>query len=112
MKLLLRLLINAGAVLAIAYFIEGIEVSGFYAALITVVVFGVINAIIGTILKVLTLPINILTLGLFSLVINALLLWFTGSILEGFEVAGFVPALFAAFFLWVTSWLTNWLLSE
>jgi len=109
MKLLIQWILHAVAILLIALYVPGIEVAGFYTALIAVAVFSIINALLGTILKILTLPINILTLGLFALVINALLFWFTASILEGFEVAGFVPALYGAVLMWFVSALTNWL---
>jgi len=107
MYLILRLIINALIILGIAYFFPGIEVSGFYSALIVALVLGLINAIIRPILVFLTLPVNILTLGLFTLVINAFLFWFVSTVVKGFYVDSFSVAFFGALILWLISWLTN-----
>src|SRR3989339_363125 len=112
MRLILRWLINAGALMAIAYYLPGIAVSGFYSALIAALVLGLVNALIRPILLILTLPINILTLGLFTFVLNALMVWFVSTLVKGFTVEGFVPAFLAALFLWVVSLGTNWLMSR
>ncbi|MBN1326089.1 phage holin family protein [Candidatus Falkowbacteria bacterium] len=109
MYLLLRWLINALAILGIAYYIPGITVSGFYAALLAALVLGIINALLRPILVILTLPVNILTLGLFTLIINALLFWLTSTIVKGFQVADFKAAFIGALLMWIISWLTNWL---
>lgn len=109
MYLLLRWLINTLAILGIAYYVPGISVSGFYAALIAALVLGIINALLRPILILLTLPVNILTLGLFTLVINALLFWLTSTIVKGFAVADFRAAFLGALIMWLVSWLTNWL---
>lgn len=109
MHLLLRWLINALAILGIAYYVPGIGVSGFYAALIAALVLGIINALLRPILIILTLPVNILTLGLFTLVINALLFWLTSTIVKGFAVTDFRAAFIGALIMWLVSWLTNWL---
>lgn len=107
MRLLLRWLINAVTLLLLAMYLPGIEVSGWYAALITALVLGLVNAVIRPVLIFLTLPINIITLGLFILVINALLFWFVGTVVKGFEVAGFWPAFWGALVLSLVSWGTN-----
>lgn len=107
MTLLLRWVINALALLIAAELIIGFEVNGLYFALIVALVLGLINAVIRPVLLILTLPINILTLGLFTFVINALLIWFASTFLKGFEVAGFTEALVAAIFLWAVSVITN-----
>ena len=112
MKLVFRLIVNAAAILGIAYYVPGIEVSGVYAAILAAVIFGIINAIIGTLLKVLTLPIGILTLGISSLIINAGLFWLTGAIVKGFDVSGFTSALIGASIMWVVSTLSGWLLKD
>lgn len=109
MYLLLRWLINALAILGVAYYVPGIGVSGFYAALIAALILGIINALIRPILLILTLPVNILTLGLFTLIINALLFWLTSTIVKGFSIADFKAAFIGALIMWVVSWLTNWL---
>jgi putative membrane protein len=93
MNLIIRLVINALIILLVAYLIPGIAVQGFYTALIVAIVLGIISVTLKPLLLILTLPINLLTLGLFTFVINALLLWFTASIVKGFEVTGFISAL-------------------
>lgn len=112
MTLILRWVINALALLVAAELIVGFDVNGLYFALVIALVLGLINAIIRPILIILTLPINIITLGLFTFVINALLIWFASTFLKGFEVAGFWPALVAAIFLWAVSVITNRLIKS
>ena len=96
MRLLLKFLVTVLAILLAAYIVPGIEVAGFYAAVIAALVLGAINLTLRPILLLLTLPINLLTLGLFTFVINALLFWFVAGFLEDIEVAGFVPAFIGA----------------
>jgi putative membrane protein len=107
MKLLLVWLFNALALLAVAYFVPGIHVAGFAAALVAALVIGLLNMLIRPILVLLTLPITILTLGLFILVINGLLFYAVGHWLQGFEVktllAGIVGALLYSIFTWLLS---------
>lgn len=105
MKLLIRLLINALAILLVAYLVPGVAVSGFYTALIVAVVLGLLNLVIKPLILLLTLPITILTLGLFTFVINALLFWFVGTVVKGFSVEGFVPAFLGALILTVVGWI-------
>ncbi|MBU2542834.1 phage holin family protein [Patescibacteria group bacterium] len=112
MNLLLRWVINAGTLLLLAYYLPGMEVSGWYSALITALVLGLVNAVLKPILLVLTLPVNILTLGLFTFVINALLFWFVASFIKGFDVAGFMPAFWGALILSVVSWFVSGLLKK
>lgn len=112
MKLLLRWLINGVTILGLAYYLPGIEVSGFYAALITALVLGLVNALIRPLLILLTLPINLITLGLFVLIINAALFWFVGTVVKGFEVAGFWPAFWGALILTLVSWFVNLFLKK
>ena len=89
MIILLRLLINAGALMLLPYLVSGLEVRNLYAALFAALFLGLVNALIRPIVQVLALPLTILTLGLFALVINALLFWFVASFVDGFAVAGF-----------------------
>lgn len=112
MRLLLRWIISAGTLMLIAYYLPGIKVGGFYTALVAALVLGLLNAIIRPIVHVFALPITILTLGLFSLVINALMIWLTSSIVKGFEVAGFWPAFWAALIMCLVGWVTNSLLKK
>ncbi|MBD3311296.1 MAG: phage holin family protein [Candidatus Magasanikbacteria bacterium] len=112
MKILLRWLVNTLALLGLAYYLPGIEVGGFYAALITALVLGLINALVRPLIILLTLPINVLTLGLFTLVINALLFWFVSTVVKGFEVAGFWPAFWGALIMSVVSWVLGMILKD
>lgn len=105
MTLLLRWLINALVLLGIAYYVPGIRVAGFYAALIAALILGLVNAVIKPLIVFLTLPVNILTLGLFTFVINAFLFWFVATVVKGFEVTGFWPAFWGALIMSVVSWL-------
>jgi len=89
------------------YIVPGITVTNFYAALIAALVLGLVNALIKPVILVLTLPFNILTLGLFTLVINALLFWFASTVVKGFSVAGFWPAFWGALAMWVANWFIN-----
>ena len=89
MTLLLVWILNAVALLVVAYVLPGIVVASFGSALLAALVLGLINMLVKPILILLTLPITIVTLGLFLLVINALMFWLAGSILKGFQVNGF-----------------------
>lgn len=91
--ILLRWVISAGGILLVSYIFDGIEVRGIGWAFIAAMFLGIFNALIRPLLLILTLPINILTLGLFTLVINGLMLWLTGALLAGFSVHGFWTAL-------------------
>lgn len=110
MKLLLRWIINALVLLALTQVISGFEVTSFYAALVASLVLGLLMAVVRPILIVLTLPVNIVTLGLFTFVINAFLVWFMSTFVKGVEVNGFLPALFVAIVLWAVGTLTGWFL--
>ena len=92
MYILTRILLNACALLIAAYLIPGIEVEGAYIAVIAAVILGLMNLTLKPLLLLLTLPITILTLGLFAFVINALMFLFVASFVEGFSVEGFIPA--------------------
>lgn len=94
MRLLIKWLIFSFAIYAAAYLLQpGIMVADFTTALVAAIVLGLINAVIAPILLILTLPINILTLGLFTFVLNALLVMLAGNLIPGFTVAGFWYAL-------------------
>ncbi len=101
--LLLHWFISAASLLIVAYLFPGIEVRGFGTALLAPVVIGLINATIGFILKIFTLPLTILTLGLFWLVINALMLQLAAALVPGFFIAGFWSAFFGAIVLSIVS---------
>jgi putative membrane protein len=91
--LLARWIVNAAALLLVAYLYPGVTVEGFGAALIAALVLGLVNAVLRPLLIILTLPVTLLTLGLFIFVINALLFWFVAEIVHGFRVTGFGAAL-------------------
>ncbi len=93
MKLLFKWLLSAAALLFVAYIYSGVQVHSFTAAMIAAAVIGLFNAVLRPVLVVLTLPVTILTLGLFLFVINALMFWAASGVLEGFEVRGFGAAL-------------------
>jgi len=86
---ILRWVVNALAVMLAAYLIPGVSVTNFWSALITALVMGLINAIIRPLVVILTLPVNIITLGLFTLVINALMFWLAAYFVPGFDINGF-----------------------
>ena len=93
MKLILTWLLAACALLVVAYLYPGVQVQSFTSALIAAAVIGLLNAVVRPILVVLTLPVTIVTLGLFLFVINALMFWAAASVLDGFRVNGFLAAL-------------------
>ena len=93
MKIIVRWLLLAAALLLVAQLDAGVEVKGFGAAMIAALVLGLFNALLRPILVLLTLPVTVLTLGLFLFVINALMFYFAASVLEGFHVASFWAAL-------------------
>lgn len=99
MGILISWLISALAILVASYILRGVHISGFTAALVVAVVLGLINAILKPLLLFLTLPINILTLGLFTFVINALIIILTADLVPGFKVDGFWWALFFSIIL-------------
>ena len=93
MKTLLRWLLLSAALLALAHFYPGVEIKTFQAALIASFVLGLFNAVLRPLLVILTLPVTVITLGLFLFVINAVLFWSTAYVLDGFAVRGFLAAL-------------------
>ncbi|MBU1348558.1 phage holin family protein [Patescibacteria group bacterium] len=107
MNTLIRFILNALAVMAAAYIVPGISVRNFWAALIAALVIGLANALVRPVLLLLTLPITIVTLGLFTLVINALMFWLAAVLVSGFTVVGFWAAFWGAIVFWLVSWFTN-----
>jgi len=104
MRLLVVWLINTAALLALPYLMSSISVDSFASALIAALVLGLINTFIRPLLILLTLPVTLVTLGLFILVINGLLFWAVGSWIEGFHVAGFWSAVGGAILYSIISW--------
>lgn len=103
-------LISAVSLLIVGHVIPGFEVQSFGSALIAAVIIGLINATIGLFLKIITIPLSILTFGIFLLVINALMLMFASSILSGFTVTGFWAAFFGAIVLAIVNMIIRGLL--
>ena len=110
MRLLITWLINALALLALPYLFTSIHVDSFVTALVAALILGLINTLIRPILVLLTLPVTLLTLGLFIFVINGLLFWFVGSFVSGFRVDGFWAAVFGAIVYSIISWALSALL--
>ena len=93
MKIIIRWLLLAAALLLVAYLYPGVTVTNFVSAMIAAFVLGLLNTLLRPILVLLTLPVTVVTLGLFLFVINALMFYFAASMLNGFHVAGFFAAL-------------------
>lgn len=105
--ILLRWFITTLAIFALPYFVSGIKVSGILTAVIVAACLIFINMIIKPIVTVLTLPLNILTLGLFSFVLNGLFFWFVAKLIDGFTVSSFTAALIGAFIISVITWIVG-----
>ena len=112
MNLLFRILITAGLVLLIAHFMPGVHVASFTTALVVAIVLGLLNIFIKPILVILTLPVTILTLGLFLLVINALIILLCTNIVGGFHVDSFWTALIFSIILSLLQSIMNGILGE
>lgn len=107
MTILAKWFINALSLVLAAYIIPGIFVESLYTALMVAVLLGLVNIFIRPVLIILTLPITIITLGLFALVVNSLLFWFVSTFVEGFSVDGFVSAFLGALLISAFSSLGN-----
>lgn len=112
MHFLLRLLINGIVFYLIAMYVPGIHANGFGAAILAAFIFGIVNAVIRPIVILLTLPFTIITLGLFIIVVNALMFWLATWIAPGFHVDGFTPALIGGIIMTIVGILTNHLFRE
>jgi putative membrane protein len=110
MRILLVWLINALSLLAVPYVLPSVSIDSFYVALVTALLLGLVNTLIRPLLVIVTLPITILTLGLFTLVINGLLFWFVASFVQGFHVGGFWSAFWGAIVYSLISSVASWLL--
>lgn len=107
MRLLLLWILNAVALLAVTYLLPSIQVDGFGSALLAALVLGFINTLVRPVLALLTLPITVITLGVFYLVLNGLLFWLASALIPGFEVGGFVAALLGALLYGVIAWVLS-----
>lgn len=105
--ILLRWFITTLAIFALPYFVGGISVKGIMTAVVAAALLVFINTIIRPIVTILTLPLNILTLGLFSLVLNGLFFWFVAQLISGFSVKTFAAAFIGAFIISVVNWIVG-----
>jgi len=110
--LFFRWFVLTAAIMFASYVVEGIHVTGFFSAFFTAAILGILNAFFRPILIVLTLPINIMTLGLFTFIINAMMLKMASGLISGFEIYGFWPALFGSLVISIVSWVLNSLVNE
>ncbi len=106
-EIFLRWLTSTAAIIFTSYLLSGIHVNGFPAAFFAAAMLGILNALFRPIALLITLPINILTLGLFTFVINALMLEMASGVISGFEVHGFGSAVLGSFLISVISWVLN-----
>lgn len=107
MRLLINILLSGLAVFIASYILPGVHVDNFVTAIIVAIVLGVANAIIKPILLILTLPINILTLGLFTLILNGLIVLLVSNIVPGFKVHGIGWAILFSIVLWLINWFLS-----
>jgi putative membrane protein len=109
---LIRVLVNAVALWLATEIVPGIEARGVRTVVVAALVLGLVNAIVRPVLLVLTLPLTLVTLGLFLFVLNALCLWLTSAVVPGFEVRGFWPAFWGALIVSALSWVVNGFVSD
>lgn len=107
MKLVINLLVSSLAVFISAYLLPAVELANFLTAIVVAVVLGLVNTLIRPFIILLTLPINILTLGLFTLVINALLVLLVAAVVPGFEIKTFGGAVLFTIILWLVNWFLS-----
>jgi putative membrane protein len=107
MLLMLKWLLMATSVMIAAYLVPGVMIKSFFSALFVALFLGIINTLIRPVLILITLPINIITLGLFTFVINAILVLLTSSIIKGFEVSGFWTAMLFSVILSIVNYVLN-----
>jgi len=112
MRLLLVWALNAIALLAVAYLYPGVQLQDWQSAAIAALVLGLVNTLVKPILVLLTLPVTLLTLGLFLIVLNALLFWGVASMVPGFHVTGFWAAVLGAILYSLIGWLLSKLLPD
>lgn len=107
MHFIIRLLLNALALWLIAKYVPGFHMTGTWTPIIAALIFGLVNALVRPVVMLLTLPLNLVTLGLFSIIVNALMFWLVTWITPNFKVSGFVPALIGALIMMVWSYILN-----
>jgi|SRR5579884_1089984 len=112
MHFLLRLLINGIVLYCIALYVPGVHANGLGSAVLAAFIFGIVNAVVRPIVLLLTLPLTVLTLGLFIIIVNALMFWLATWITPGFHVDGFRPALIGGIIMMIVGMITNHLFRE
>ena len=112
MGFLLRAVISAIGLWLATQWVSGVHVDSTRTLILAALLLGVVNAIIRPIAFILTLPITILTLGLFLLVLNAAMVWLVGAILPGFHAPWFMPAFLTSLIVWLTGWVGSWLIGQ
>ncbi|HKB88831.1 MAG TPA: phage holin family protein [Patescibacteria group bacterium] len=112
MKLIVRLAINAFALLVVEYLVPGFHLANLWTAVVAAIVIGIVNTFIKPVLQLIALPISLLTFGIAAFLINVLLLWGTSMIVPGFMIAGFSTALIASIVLSLVSWFLHTLASD
>ena len=112
MKIIFKWLIAAASIFGAAYFIPGISVIGFYSALVASLILGILNITVRPVLYILTLPVNMVTFGLFSIVINAAIFWFLSTIVKGIEISGFAAALLGSLFVSAVMFISDKILTR
>lgn len=112
MKLLIRWLVSTVTLLVVAHFVTGFKVDGFVAALIAALVLGLVNATLGSLLKLLTLPLTVVTLGLFLIVVNAVLLKVAAYFTPGFTIASWKAAFIGAICVSLVSAFLHWIIGD
>ncbi len=105
--MIVTIVILALAVMGLPRFIQGIDVSGFYYAFLAALAIGAVNLFIKPLISLITLPVNVLTLGLFGLLVNGGLLWLVAYYLPGFSITGFVPAFIGGIIVAFINWLVS-----
>lgn len=112
MKMILKFALSVASLMFVAWALAGVTVSGVYTAIIVALLLGLLNIVIRPILLFLTLPINILTLGLFTFVINGALFWFVASFVDGFDVTGFWVAFLGALIVSAVTYVGDKIIEE
>ena len=110
--IVIRWLILTAAIMFASYILDGIQVKGFFTALFAAAILGILNAFFRPILIILTLPINILSLGVFTFIINAMLLKMASGVISGFQVYGFWSAVFGSLLISLVSWALSSFINE
>lgn len=105
---LIRMLITAAGLWVASAIVPGLHIEGAGTLIAAALLLGLVNAVVRPLVILLTLPITLLTLGLFLLVINAMMLWIVASLLDGFALAGFLPAVLGSIVVSLTGWVASW----